>query len=34
MSPAKAIMQGDVTIDGDQLRFLQFVQKFERGGEE
>jgi alkyl sulfatase BDS1-like metallo-beta-lactamase superfamily hydrolase len=30
-SPAKAIMNGDVKIEGDQLRFLQFVQRFERG---
>lgn len=30
-SPAKAIMNGDVKVEGDQLRFLQFVQRFERG---
>lgn len=30
-SPAKAIMNGDVKIEGDQLRFLSFVQRFERG---
>ena len=30
-SPAKAILNGDVRIEGDQLKFLTFVQKFERG---
>ncbi len=30
-SPGKAIMNGDVKIEGDQLRFLTFVQRFERG---
>jgi len=30
-SPGKAIMNGDVRIEGDQLKFLVFVQRFERG---
>ena len=30
-SPGKAIVNGDVRIEGDQLRFLTFVQRFERG---
>lgn len=30
-SPAKALLRGDARVDGDRLRFLQFVQKFERG---